>query len=70
MKIFNKLATCPKCGSGDIGTHYSEGASVNSFDYIARGIPSCEHLVRICPRCDFSWFERPLDSVWAKEQQA
>ncbi len=67
MKIFNEVATCPKCGFGNINAHYCKGASIHSFDHIARSIPTREHIVRTCLRCDFSWFERPLDSVGAKE---
>jgi hypothetical protein len=64
MNKYDPNATCPKCGSGDIWSHYYEswrysadapkGGAYNSLEapIMARGCRNCQH----------KWDERPLDA--------
>lgn len=51
LERFNPVATCPKCGCGDIRAEFKEAAE-------GRG----DTIGRTCSRCGFGWKEKPLDA--------
>lgn len=50
---YNRYATCPKCGSKDIGTKHVPEPPWHPTDH-------AEHIVRTCRNCSYQWAEGAL----------
>jgi len=62
MEMYNKLRTCPKCGSQKAKTKYVKNHFMGDI---------CDFMERTCVVCGYSWNEHPLDyseqKAWCSE---
>jgi hypothetical protein len=58
---FSTESCCPKCGHDDISTTYL--GIGQGFGYTESGYGHEERLRRQCRRCNYFWYEAPLDSA-------
>lgn len=54
---------CPKCGNTIISTEFRRGHHGISAGWATLAMPYENQMVRHCGRCDFRWYETPLDEV-------
>ena len=60
MQPYNPAGHCPKCGHDDIATEYHRADTLDCAPH-RESYDSAEHIERQCKRCQFRWYEAPLD---------
>jgi predicted nucleic-acid-binding Zn-ribbon protein len=56
VKPYDPDSECPKCGAANAGSKWFGPDApnvVNRKDY--------ERILRACPRCEYTWYEEPLE---------
>ncbi len=65
MEPFDKNRGCPKCGYGDVGSHYqAEVADLPHPAISSRLMIKEEHIERCCQECSFKWPEACCGVKW------
>lgn len=58
LELYDEQAKCPKCRYGDVKTKYHTGLPEGGI----YAEPDIEYMERECQRCEYRWFQKPLDS--------
>jgi ssDNA-binding Zn-finger/Zn-ribbon topoisomerase 1 len=60
MKLFDANAACPKCGGDDIHSAWQDkkDCGVSTCTWESHRHP--ERIKRLCRRCQYAWYEKPL----------